>query len=78
MPASGEPGDKTWGSVPYEERVQLGPWMAASYDPEMNLVHVGTSGHVADTQFVLGGIENRYLIPQLDAVPRQRPRRDSV
>ena len=43
VPAPGEPGDETWGGVPYEERVHVGSWMVPSYDPDLDLVYVGTS-----------------------------------
>ena len=61
MPAPGKPGDETWGGVPYEERVHVGSWMAPSYDPELNLVYVGTSVTSPAPKFLLGGIENNYL-----------------
>ena len=61
VPAPGEPGDETWGGVPYEERVHVGSWMAPSYDPELNLVYVGTSVTSPAPKFLLGGIENSYL-----------------
>mgnify|MGYP000079495259 CR=1 FL=1 len=43
IPAPGEPGDETWGGVPYEERLHVGSWMVPSYDPALDLVYVGTS-----------------------------------
>ena len=43
VPAPGEPGDETWGGVPYEQRVHVRTWMPASYDPELRLVYQGTS-----------------------------------
>ena len=61
IPAPGEPGDETWGGVPFEERVHVGSWMAPSYDPDLNLVYVGTSVTSPAPKFLLGGIENRYL-----------------
>ena len=61
VPAPGEPGDETWGGVPFEERVHVGSWMAPSYDPELNLVYVGTSVTSPAPKFLLGGIENNYL-----------------
>ena len=39
VPAPGEPGDETWGGVPYEERVHVGSWIPASYDPELRLIY---------------------------------------
>ena len=61
VPAPGEPGDETWGSVPYEERVHVGSWMAPSYDPALNLVYVGTSVTSPAPKFLLGGTENTHL-----------------
>ena len=43
VPAPGEPGDETWGGVPYERRVHVGTWRPASYDPELRLIYQGTS-----------------------------------
>ena len=37
------PGDETWGGVPFEQRVHVGAWMLASYDPELRLIYQGTS-----------------------------------
>ena len=61
VPAPGEPGDETWGGVPYEERVHVGSWMAPSYDPELNLVYVGTSVTSPAPKFLLGGTTNTHL-----------------
>ena len=61
VPAPGEPGDETWGGVPYEERMHVGSWMVPSYDPELNLVYVGTSVTSPAPKFMLGGIDNRHL-----------------
>ncbi|MYD72689.1 MAG: PQQ-binding-like beta-propeller repeat protein [Acidobacteria bacterium] len=61
VPAPGEPGDETWGSVPYEQRVHVGAWMPASYDPELRLIYQGTSVTSPAPKFMLGGIENTHL-----------------
>ena len=61
VPAPGEPGDETWGGVPFEDRVHVGSWMAPSYDPELNLVYVGTSVTSPAPKFLLGGVENKHL-----------------
>ena len=61
VPAPGEPGDETWGGVPYEERVHVGSWMVPSYDPELNLVYVGTSVTSPAPKFLLGGADNAHL-----------------
>ena len=61
VPAPGEPGDETWGGVPYEERIHVGTWMPASYDPELRLIYQGTSVTSPAPKFMLGGIENTHL-----------------
>ena len=61
IPAPGEPGDETWGGVPYEKRLHVGSWMVPSYDPELDLVYVGTSVTSPAPKFLLGGIENKHL-----------------
>ena len=61
VPAPGEPGDESWGGVPYEERMHVGSWMVPSYDPELNLVYVGTSVTSPAPKFMLGGTENQHL-----------------
>ncbi len=61
VPAPGEPGDETWGGVPYEERVHVGSWMVPSYDADLDLVYVGTSVTSPAPKFMLGGIDNQHL-----------------
>ena len=61
VPAPGEPGDETWGGVPYEERMHVGSWMVPSYDPQLDLVYVGTSVTSPAPKFMLGGVDNRHL-----------------
>ncbi|MCY4121626.1 MAG: PQQ-binding-like beta-propeller repeat protein [Acidobacteria bacterium] len=61
IPAPGEPGDETWGGVPYEERAHVGSWMVPSFDPELNLVYVGTSVTSPAPKFMLGGVDNKHL-----------------
>ena len=61
IPASGEPGDETWGDVPFEERVHVGSWMPASYDPELRLIYQGTSITSPAPKFMLGGVDNTHL-----------------
>ena len=61
IPAPGEPGDETWGGVPFEQRVHVGAWMPASYDPELRLVYQGTSVTSPAPKFMLGGVENKHL-----------------
>ena len=61
VPAPGEPGDETWGGVPYEQRIHVGTWMPASYDPELRLIYQGTSVTSPAPKFMLGGVENTHL-----------------
>ena len=61
VPAPGEPGDETWGTVPYEDRVHVGSWTAPSYDATLNLVYVGTSVTSPAPKFLRGGTENTHL-----------------
>ena len=57
IPGPGEPGDETWGDVPFDERGHVGSWMVPSYDPELNLVYVGTSVTSPAPKFMLGGAD---------------------
>jgi alcohol dehydrogenase (cytochrome c) len=61
IPRPGEPGDETWGGVPYEERRHVGTWMAPSYDPELNLLYIGTSVTSPAPKFMVGGADNTHL-----------------
>ena len=61
IPAPGEPGDETWGGVPFEDRKHVGAWMVPSYDPDLNLVFIGTSVTSPAPKFLIGGIENKHL-----------------
>ena len=61
IPAPGEPGDETWGGVPFEERKHVGSWMVPSYDPELDLVYVGTSVTAPAPKFLLGGADLAHL-----------------
>ena len=61
IPAPGEPGDETWGDVPFEDRKHVGAWMVPSYDPELNLIYIGTSVTSPAPKFLLGGADNQHL-----------------
>ena len=61
IPKPGEPGDETWGGVPMEQRWHVGTWMVPSYDPELNLIYVGTSVTIPAPKFILGGNDNKHL-----------------
>ena len=57
----GTPEDASWGNVPYERRLQIGTWMAPTYDPELNLVYFGTSVTSPTTKFLLAGNAKQHL-----------------
>ena len=61
IPAPGEPGDETWGDVPFDERAHVGAWMVPSYDPALNLVYVGTSVTSPAPKYMLGGTDKTHL-----------------
>jgi alcohol dehydrogenase (cytochrome c) len=61
IPKPGEPGDETWGDVPYEQRKHVGSWMVPSYDPELNRIYIGTSVTSPAPKFQLAGNDKTYL-----------------
>jgi alcohol dehydrogenase (cytochrome c) len=61
IPKPGEPGSETWGDVPYEERLHVGTWMVPSYDPELNLIYIGTSVTSPAPKYLIGGVANTHL-----------------
>jgi len=61
IPGPGEPGDETWGGVPFEDRKHVGTWMVPSYDPELKLIYIGTSVTSPAPKFMLGGPDNAHL-----------------
>ena len=61
IPRPGEPGDETWGDVPYEERRHVGTWMVPSYDPELDRIYIGTSVTSPAPKFMLAGNDEQYL-----------------
>jgi alcohol dehydrogenase (cytochrome c) len=61
IPRPGEPGDETWGDVPYEDRWHVGMWMVPSFDPELNRIYVGTSVTAPAPKFMLAGNDEQYL-----------------
>jgi len=61
IPAPGEPGNETWGDVPFDQRYHVGTWMVPSYDPELNLIYIGTSVSSPAPKFLLGGNQNKHL-----------------
>jgi alcohol dehydrogenase (cytochrome c) len=61
IPKPGEPGDETWGGIPYEKRWHVGMWMVPSYDPELKQLYIGTSVTAPAPKFMLGGNDDQYL-----------------
>ncbi|HIC36036.1 MAG TPA: ATP-binding protein [Gammaproteobacteria bacterium] len=61
IPAPGEPGDETWGDVPFKDRQHVGAWMVPSYDPELDLIYIGTSVTSPAPKFMLGGSDLAHL-----------------
>jgi alcohol dehydrogenase (cytochrome c) len=61
MPKPGEPGDETWGGIPWEKRVTIGTWMPPSYDPELKLIYFGTSIASPAPKYMLAGNDKTYL-----------------
>jgi alcohol dehydrogenase (cytochrome c) len=61
IPRPGEPGSETWADVPDEARWHTGTWLVPSYDPELNLVYIGTSVTSPAPKFMLGGNDHEYL-----------------
>ena len=60
MQMPGEEGD-TWGDIPYERRGHVGTWMIPSYDPELNLVYIGTSVTSPAPKYMFDGNDKQYL-----------------
>ena len=61
IPGPGEPGDESWGGVPMNQRWHVGTWMVPSYDPELNLIIIGTSVTIPAPKFTLAGADKQYL-----------------
>jgi PQQ-dependent dehydrogenase (methanol/ethanol family) len=61
IPKPGEPGSESWGNVPDDGRWHVGTWMVPSYDPELNLVYIGTSVSSPAPKYMLGGNEKQHL-----------------
>jgi alcohol dehydrogenase (cytochrome c) len=61
IPKPDEPGGDSWGDVPDDKRWQVGAWMVPSYDPELDLVYIGTSVTAPAPKFMLAGNDRKYL-----------------
>ena len=53
--------EDSWGGMPWEERWHVGAWMMPSYDPELNLIYMGTSVTAPSPKFLLAGNDYKYL-----------------
>ena len=51
IPNTGEPGGNSWGGMPDDQRTGAAVWTTAYFDPELNLVYVGT-GNTYDTAWL--------------------------
>ncbi len=51
----------SWGGYPHEKRSHVGSWMVPSYDPQLNLVFVGTSVSWPAPKFIFGSNDKQYL-----------------
>jgi alcohol dehydrogenase (cytochrome c) len=61
IPLPGEPGYESWGDVPMDQRWHVGTWMVPSYDPQTNLIIIGTSVTIPAPKFTLGGNDKQHL-----------------
>ena len=53
--------DDSWGGIPDKQRLQVGAWMVASYDPVLKLIYMGTSVTSPTPKFLLGGVDKPHL-----------------
>lgn len=61
IPREGEPGDETWGELPFEKRKHVGAWGGGAYDAELNLLYWGTSNPAPSPEFMRGTIKQDAL-----------------
>jgi PQQ-dependent dehydrogenase (methanol/ethanol family) len=61
IPRPGEPGADSWGTVPEDKRIHVGTWMVPSYDPQLNLIYIGTSVSSPAPKYLLAGNDKKYL-----------------
>ena len=69
---------ETWGDVPMEQRWHVGTWMVPSYDPETNMIFVGTSVTIPGAEVHARRRRQAAPLSQLDAGPRRRHRQDRL
>ncbi|MEL7538081.1 MAG: PQQ-binding-like beta-propeller repeat protein [Pseudomonadota bacterium] len=61
IPKPGEPGDDTWGGLPWEQRKHASVWMVGSFDPELDTLYWGTSGPSPSPESVRGSGDGAML-----------------
>jgi PQQ-dependent dehydrogenase (methanol/ethanol family) len=61
IPRPGDANGDSWGDVPDERRWHVGAWLIPSYDPELDLIFVGTSVTAPAPKFMLAGNDHDYL-----------------
>jgi alcohol dehydrogenase (cytochrome c) len=61
IPKPGEPGGDSWGNIPDSGRWHVGAWMMPSYDPDLDLIYMGTSVTAPAPKFMLAGNDKQYL-----------------
>ena len=61
IPRPGEPGSESWGDTLDEQRWHVGAWMLPSYDPELDLVYIGTSVTAPAPKYMIAGNDEQYL-----------------
>jgi PQQ-dependent dehydrogenase (methanol/ethanol family) len=61
IPRPGEPGADSWGNLPEDKRIHVGTWMVPSYDPQLNLIYIGTSVSSPAPKYMLAGNDKKYL-----------------
>ena len=54
VPRTGEPGDETWGGLPFEKRRHVGAWGPGSFDADLNLLYWGTSIPAPSNEHIRG------------------------
>ena len=79
LPAPGEPGDETLGfRCRTRRRRHVGTWMPPSYDPELELVYIGTGVTAPAPRFDARRRRSHAPLPQLDPGARRFDRRESA
>ena len=56
-----EDANDSWGGFPHAKRSHVGSWYPPSYDPESNLILIGTSVTWPAPKFIFGDNERQYL-----------------